>query len=375
MNDRSRRLRLRRTTTVIAAALVAAVGAVGATAAREDAPQTKSPPTIEGTLQAGKTVNAGNGVWSNDPTSFTYQWQRCNSSGTGCADVKDATSKSYDLTGDDVDHTVVVLVTAANSDGKATANSHPSAVISGTDAPRNTQRPSISGSAQVGETLKVSQGEWTGGARTFAYQWMVCDENGSNCNDVSGATASSYGVRSADSGKTIRVRVTAENLAGKTTVTTDRSSQIKAAANPSPTPPPTTTNGCSGSSSQLVVASSLLPPTRMLIDRWSFEPNVVHRDTRFFTARVHVADTCGHSVGGAQVWSTAIPYNQTSTLHGTTTPDGWATLRFSIQRGFPANPSRQQILAMLVRATKPGGSVLAGVSTRRTVRLNVNLHR
>jgi hypothetical protein len=30
---------------------------------------------------------------------------------------------------------------------------------------------------------------------------------------------------------------------------------------------------------------------------------------------------------------------------------------------------------MLVRATKPGGSVLAGVSTRRTVRLNVNLHR
>jgi len=41
--------------------------------------------------------------------------------------------------------------------------------------------------------------------------------------------------------------------------------------------------------------------------------------------------------------------------------------------GFPANPGRQQILAMLVRATKPGGSVLAGVSTRRALAQRVSL--
>jgi hypothetical protein len=34
----------------------------------------------------------------------------------------------------------------------------------------------------------------------------------------------------------------------------------------------------------------------------------------------------------------AIPYNQTSTAGGKTGGDGWATLRFRILRGFPANP-------------------------------------
>jgi hypothetical protein len=50
-------------------------------------------------------------------------------------------------------------------------------------------------------------------------------------------------------------------------------------------------------------------------------------------------------------------------------------MTFDIQRGFPANPGRQQILAVLVRASKPGDSVLTGVSTRRVLRLDVNLHR
>jgi hypothetical protein len=365
---------LRTTLALVGVALLAAVAAVGAAAARKDAPRTTSPPTIEGTLQVGETLTAGNGGWSNNPTSFSYRWQRCNSSGTGCTAINDATSKTYKLTTDDVGHTLLLLVTAANSDGKSTANSHPSAVVSGSDAPRNTQRPAVSGTAQVGETLKVSQGEWTGGVRTFDYQWIQCDENGSHCSDVQGATASSYGVRSADSGKTLRARVTAENLAGKSNVTTDRTAQIKPAAGPAPTPtPPPTANGCD--QSRQVAASTLQPPTRMLIDRWSFAPNVVTRGTHLFTARFHIADTCGRSVSGAQVWSTAIPYNQTTVVRGTTAGDGWATLRFTLVRGFPANPGRQQILAMLVRATKPGGSVLAGVSTRRTVRLNVSLHR
>jgi hypothetical protein len=48
-------------------------------------------------------------------------------------------------------------------------------------------------------------------------------------------------------------------------------------------------------------------------------------------------------------------------------------MTFTMLRGFPANPGRQQILALLVHATKPNGNVLTGISAVRTLRLNVNL--
>jgi hypothetical protein len=357
---------------VVLLAALAAIASVSATAAGQAAPRTTSPPTIEGKFQVGETLAATNGGWANSPTEFAYQWQRCNRDGSGCADIKGATSKTQKLTNDDVDRTVRVLVTASNADGKATANSHPSPVVSGSEAPRNTARPAISGTAQVGQTLTVSNGTWTGGVRSYTYQWQRCDANGNNCVDVPGATSQSYGVRSEDDGKTMRAEVTAHNAAGQTTVNTDRTAQVKPAA-AAPAPSPTPSRSCDGS--KFAQAANLQLPTRLLIDRFSFVPNVVRLTTQQFVARVHVADTCGRSIRGANLWATAIPYNQTTVERGTTASDGWATLRFDVLSGFPANPGRQQILAMLVRATRPGGSVLADVSTRRTVRLNVSLHR
>jgi hypothetical protein len=365
------RRRLRVVAGLVVTGVVAAVLAVAATASRQTAPKTTSPPTIEGKFQINETISASTGLWANNPVDFAYRWQRCNTEGSGCANIDNATSKSYKLTSADVDHTLQVLVTASNPDGQSTANSRPSPVVSGSEAPRNTQRPAISGKPQVGETMSVSKGQWTGGVRSYAYQWQSCDGSGNNCTDVGGATSSSYGVRTADKGKTLRAEVTAVNAAGKTSVTTDRSDVVQQTSAPSPAPTPS--NGCD-KSVKTVGAADLNLPVRLLIDQFSFNPGVVRRGTRSFTARIHISDTCGRSVGNAQLWSTAIPYNQTSLARGTTGSDGWATLQFTVKGGFPANPGRQQILAMLVRATKPGGSVLAGVSTRRTVRLNVSLH-
>jgi hypothetical protein len=204
--------------------LLAGVFAVAANAAP---PKTTSPPTIEGKFQIGETLTAGNGSWANSPTAYAYQWQRCTSSGSGCADIAGATAKTYKLTAAEVDKTVRVLVTASNADGKATANSHPSPVISDSSAPRNTVRPTISGTAQVGQTMTVSNGTWTGGATSYSYQWQRCDQNGQACLNVSGATSQTYGVRSDDMGSTLRVEVTARNAAGKTTVNTDRSAVVQ----------------------------------------------------------------------------------------------------------------------------------------------------
>ena len=47
---------------------------VAASAAVAAAPRSTSPPTIEGTFRQGSTVTTSNGIWANEPTSFTYRW-------------------------------------------------------------------------------------------------------------------------------------------------------------------------------------------------------------------------------------------------------------------------------------------------------------
>ena len=108
------------------------------------------------------------------------------------------------------------------------------------------------------------------------------------------------------------------------------------------------------------------------MNKWQFSPSVVNRATRTIVARIRITDTCNHTVSGVRVWATAIPYNQVSVEQATTGGDGYATLTFRMQSGFPANPGRQQIMAMLVRAVDPSGSALAGKSTRRVLELPVN---
>lgn len=84
-------------------------------------------------------------------------------------------------------------------------------VASGTityPAPSNTVAPSVSGSTGLGDILSVTQGTWTGGGIAYSYQWQ---RNGS---DISGATASSYMIVTADDAASIRCVVTATNSGG-----------------------------------------------------------------------------------------------------------------------------------------------------------------
>ena len=87
-------------------------------------------------------------------------------------------------------------------------------------APGNTVPPQITfDRVDVGETLSVSNGVWTGDAPiTFTYQWQSCDVTGANCVDIPGATGSSYTITSADETHTFQVQVTATNAAGTVTL-------------------------------------------------------------------------------------------------------------------------------------------------------------
>ena len=118
--------------------------------------------------------------------------------------------------------TIRVRVTAVNADGATNARSAPTDVVTGTGgagAPRNTQRPTISGEARVGQQLTATTGEWTANPTSFAFQWQRCDATGTACLDVAGATGRTYGVRTADLGSRLRVEVTARNASGSATAT------------------------------------------------------------------------------------------------------------------------------------------------------------
>ena len=113
---------------------------------------------------------------------------------------------------------MLALVTASNSDGSQTANSHPTDVVTPAVAPKSATAPSITGKPVVGAQLVADVGTYTGGAvQTYKFQWRRCDSSGGSCTDITGATKQTYIVTSTDEGKTLRVSVTAKNDYGSTT--------------------------------------------------------------------------------------------------------------------------------------------------------------
>lgn len=89
--------------------------------------------------------------------------------------------------------------------------------------PVNTVVPAITGTAQVGQTLTVSNGTWTGAGITFSYQW---EAEGA---PISGATSSTYVPVVGDIGDTLTCVVTATNGAGSDTAETTATSAVIAA--------------------------------------------------------------------------------------------------------------------------------------------------
>jgi hypothetical protein len=203
----------------VLATVAAGVFVGGASAAP---PANTTPPSISGTTTVGQTLTASDGSWSNTPTSFAYQWRRCNGGGNNCADVANGTLKTYTLVGADAGHTMRVRVTATNADGSNSADSAQTAQVApavSSAAPRNTAPPTISGTAKAGQQLTADPGSWTGSPTSFAYQWQRCDADVAICTNIIGATAKTYGIVAGDVGFRLRVRVTARNAKGSDTAT------------------------------------------------------------------------------------------------------------------------------------------------------------
>ncbi len=180
-------------------------------------------------------MQADSGRWTGGSRlSFSYQWRRCLADGTGCVDVPKATDVIYAVRGDDVGHSLRVLVTARNQDGAVSVVSAASSSVlaSPAQAPRNTVAPSITGVVSPGKVLQLSSGTWTGTTPiAFSYRWRRCDPAGGNCTNTL-VRAQSYTVSAGDAGHAFRVLVATKNAAGRGAALSDPSAAVIGPARP-----------------------------------------------------------------------------------------------------------------------------------------------
>ena len=210
-----------------------------AVAARPSSPATGAP-TISGTAQVGETLTADtSGVTDADGLSnvqYEYQWIADD------ADITGATNATYTLVAEDEGKAIKVQVSFTDDEGNAeTLTSGATDTVEAapnTNSPA-TGAPTISGTAQVGETLTVN----TSGVADvdglsnvqYEYQWIADD------SDISGATNATYTLADADEGKAISLRVSFTDDADNEETLT--SAATAAVAGAQPTEPPATPRG------------------------------------------------------------------------------------------------------------------------------------
>ncbi|HEY2073125.1 MAG TPA: hypothetical protein VGG88_06080 [Gaiellaceae bacterium] len=334
--------------------VISATGlAASASAAASAAPSNTSLPSISGAAKDGRLLTASRGGWTGSPTSYAFQWLRCDRSGGGCAAITGANSRDYTVAAADIGSTLRITVTATNADGNGSATSRHTGVVSATgSAPVPTRAPFLSGTNQAGSTLSANRGSWSGtGPIRFDYTWQRCDANGNNCiTFIAHSGTTSYTLTGSDVGHTLRLEVTAYNSRGNRSIFSNPTAVISAAK------PPATT----------VAIANVSLPDRLVIDKVSFSPNPVTSRSTAIVARFHVSDTRNLSVQGALVYALGLPYGWTyNAPEQVTDASGWATIVIQPTRNMPLR--RGGALVLFVRARKPGDNLLAGVSTRRLV--------
>ena len=205
-------------------------------------------PVVNGSTVVGGKLTATTGSWTGSPTSYSYQWQRCNAHGSSCVGLK-TTGASYTVGTIDIGDTLRVVVTATNSAGSVAATSAETPVVAQCGkggklpaycrVPKLIARPQVTGTMMVGQPLVATTGSWStlaasayGGAQlaTLKTQWLRCNANGSKCTAIRGATRSVYRTTRADLGHTLKLQVVAKNRNGTASAASSPSSRIVGAA-------------------------------------------------------------------------------------------------------------------------------------------------
>ena len=350
------------------AAALAAVGAVFAALLSADsaaaptvAPSNVSEPRISGSARVGQVLRTTRGTWTGTaPLTYEFRWYRCDGRGapdaSDCGRISNAADNTYVLREADAGFRIRSQVVARNAEGQDTATSNPTGVVTAA-RPVNTTEPSISGTARVGSTLQANRGEWAGEQPiTYSFVWLRCSAQGDNCSEIQGANDTSYVVRDADTGRTIRVRVTARNDRGSTSAISNPTGVVGS------NQPPPNTGG-------IPVGDLRAAGDRLVVATVQFSPNPVTSRTAPITVRVRVTARQGRPVNGAAVFMRATPrvvQGQTVQTGG----DGWATLTLVPNSQFP-QPRNGFNVQFFIKAFRPGDPGLGGIAGYRLVQVRL----
>ena len=192
-------------------------------------------PTISGTAQVGETLTANtSGIADADGLSnvqYEYQWFADD------IEIAGATGSTYTLADTDEGKAIKVGVTftddAGNEETLTSAATEAVAAAPTSNSPA-TGVPTISGAAQVGETLtanpsSIADADGLSKAQ-YEYQWLADD------SEIAGATNATYTLATLDEGKAIKVHVSFTDDAGNEETLTSAATDAVAAAEPSEPP-------------------------------------------------------------------------------------------------------------------------------------------
>ena len=266
-------------------------------------PSNASAPAISGSALAGSTLTETHGAWSNNPTSYTYQWEDCAAGGgTPCAPIPGATGQTYELQPSDAGHSLIVLETGHNAYGPSVpAPSSPTAPVP--SPPANSAPPTIAGGTVVGDTLTESHGSWSETPLSYAYTWEDCNAAGSGCVAIANATQQTYVLTQSYIGRRIVAEETATGVGGTSGPATSAPTAIVSGT--SATGPAATSSSTSPGSSP---ASSTAPSAQS-------QPAVAGTaDVRGVTVTGSTVSVTIHCVGGTPC-AVALSLTAVETLH------------------------------------------------------------
>ncbi len=192
-------------------------------------------PTISGTAQVGETLTANtSGVADGDGlanATFGYQWLADDT------DIAGATGLTYTLTDSEESKAITVRVSFtddADNDETLTSGATDTVEAAPTTNSPATGAPTISGTAQVGETLTadtsgIADADGLSNVQ-YEYQWLADD------TDIAGATNATYTLTDSEESKAITVRVTFNDDADNEETLTSAATDMVAGTQPTEPP-------------------------------------------------------------------------------------------------------------------------------------------